>query len=82
MAKNTGKFAQVQQTHIRYNNIWYVSDLPGHNGHMRIKVGSERNSDWGYVTDAKKAIRLSPYWQRRFAKNCRDVNRPNFRFFD
>lgn len=27
--------------------------------------------DWGYTTDYRKAIDLSPYWQRRFAADCR-----------
>jgi len=29
--------------------------------------------DWGYTTDYKHAIVLSPYWQRRFAADCRAV---------
>ena len=51
----------------------YVSDLPGHNGTTRVKVGSERNSDWGYTDDSAKAIELSVYWQRRFVKYLRDL---------
>jgi hypothetical protein len=51
----------------------YVSDLPGHVGTKRVKVGSERNSDWGFTNDSAKAIDLSPYWQRRFTKYIRDV---------
>lgn len=31
-------------------------------------------SDWGYTTDIGKATLLSPYWQRRFAADCRRVN--------
>lgn len=39
--------------------IFYVANL-------KRKVG-----DWGYTTDAKKAIDLSPYWQKRFSADCR-----------
>jgi hypothetical protein len=49
---------------------WYVSDLPGHKGTTRIK-GSK--ADWGFTHDRGKAIGLTPYWQRRFLKHCRDV---------
>lgn len=51
----------------------YVSDLPGYKGVTRVKVGSERNSDWGYTNDSAKAIDLSVYWQRRFVKYLRDI---------
>ena len=64
-----------QQTHLRFHPTWFVSDLPGHAGTVRVKTGSERNSDWGWTTDRAKAIHLSPYWQRRFVKYGRDVNR-------
>jgi hypothetical protein len=40
--------------------IFYVSNLPGDGG-----------KDWGYHTDPAKALPLSPYWQVRFAANCR-----------
>lgn len=40
----------------------YASDLPGHGG-----------KDWGYTDRSEKALPLSPYWQRRFAANCRAV---------
>ena len=40
--------------------VFYVSNLPGGDG-----------SDWGYVTRAEQALPLSPYWQRRFAADCR-----------
>lgn len=29
--------------------------------------------DWGYTTDRKQAIPLSPYWAMRFAADCRAV---------
>ena len=41
--------------------VFYVANLKG-------RVG-----DWGYTTDAAQAIHLSPYWQRRFAADCRRV---------
>lgn len=44
--------------------IFYVASLPGH---------PEPKSDWGYVTKAEQAMPLSPYWQRRFAADCRRV---------
>ena len=43
------------------NSIYYVAQLKG-------KVG-----DWGYTSDPSLAIQLSPYWQRRFAADCRHV---------
>ena len=30
-----------------------------------------RVGDWGYTADSKKALDLSPYWQKRFAADCR-----------
>jgi hypothetical protein len=45
-----------------HNNTYWVSDLPGHGG-----------KDWGYTLDSRKAIHLSPYWQRRFAADMRRV---------
>ena len=42
--------------------VWYVDSLPGHGG-----------ADWGYTDKAVKALPLSPYWQRRFAADCRRV---------
>lgn len=41
--------------------LFYVANLKG-------RVG-----DWGYTTNYKQAIVLSPYWQRRFASDCRAV---------
>lgn len=41
--------------------VFYVSELKG-------KIG-----DWGYTTDFKKAIHLSPYWTKRFNSDCRAV---------
>lgn len=38
--------------------VFYVSEKIG-------KIG-----DWGYTTDVKKALPLSPYWQRRFNADC------------
>ncbi len=37
------------------HECWYVRELPGQGG-----------ADYGYVTDASKAVPMSPYWQRRF----------------
>ena len=45
------------------HTIFYVASKPGDDG-----------KDWGYHTDPSKAIPLSPYWQRRFAADCRRVN--------
>ena len=42
---------------------YWVESLPGDGG-----------VDWGYTEDPSKAMLLSPYWQRRFSKYCRDVN--------
>jgi hypothetical protein len=42
--------------------IFYVANLPGDGG-----------KGWGYTTKAADAIPLSPYWQRRFAADCRRV---------
>ena len=41
--------------------VFYVANVKG-------RVG-----DWGYTTDYKRAIVLSPYWQSRFASDCRAV---------
>ena len=41
---------------------FYVASKPGDDG-----------VDWGYHTDPAKALPLSPYWQRRFAADCRRV---------
>lgn len=41
---------------------FYVAQVPGDGG-----------KDWGYVTAPWKAAALSPYWQRRFAADCRRV---------
>jgi hypothetical protein len=43
----------------------YVANLPGDGG-----------KDWGYTGEYRKAIRLSPYWQRRFRSDvayCGDI---------
>jgi hypothetical protein len=55
---------------IRKGAPIYVSDLPGHDGLQ--KSATYPNSDWGWSTDRKKAILLTPYWQRRFAKYSGD----------
>ena len=44
--------------------VWYVREVPGQGG-----------KDWGYVDKVEKATKLSPYWQRRFAADCRYVGR-------
>lgn len=41
---------------------FYVESKPGDGGR-----------DWGYNTNPAKALPLSPYWQRRFAADCRRV---------
>lgn len=67
------------QTHLPNVPRWYVADLPGCNGIVRIKVGDGRRSDWGWTTDPAKAIQLTPYWQKRFLAFCRwDFNRLSF----
>jgi hypothetical protein len=43
------------------NPVFWVAGLKG-------KVG-----DWEYTADSKKAIPLSPYWQKRFNADCRAV---------
>ena len=43
------------------NPVFYVSELIGNQG------------DWGYTTDAQKAVYLSSYWQRRFKADCDKV---------
>lgn len=55
-----------QRTARGYTPRWWVSDLPGHNGAVKIQVGDGRKSDWGWTDDKAKAIPLTPYWQRRF----------------
>lgn len=45
--------------------VWYVAQVPGDGG-----------VDWGYeVNEPDKAVPLSPYWQRRFRKDCEFLNR-------
>ena len=66
--------AQAQESH-RYawrqwndHTIFYVAHLPGDGG-----------KDWGYTTltrinkEFDKPILLSPYWQRRFRRDCERV---------
>ena len=43
------------------NPVFWVSGVKG-------RVG-----DWEYTTTSSKAIPLTPYWQRRFAADCRAV---------
>jgi len=43
---------------------WYVASLPGYEADGARSIS--RNCDWGYTTDASKALELSPYWIRRF----------------
>lgn len=66
--KDFGKIAWQDQIHIG-DKRWYVADLPGHHGLVRAKGSA---CDWGWTDDRKKAIPLTPYWQRRFAKYARD----------
>jgi hypothetical protein len=44
-------------------SIMWVEFLPGDGG-----------KDWGYTRDSKKAVPLSPHWQRRFRKYMESVN--------
>ena len=46
------------------STVFYVSETPN------AAVGG---ADWGYTTQASKALPLSPYWARRFASDCRAV---------
>lgn len=48
---------------------WYVSHLPGQDG-----------VDWGWTFEPSKAIRLSVYWQRRFAADMELCGRRYFGF--
>lgn len=41
--------------------IFYVESVKG------------RKGDWGYTTDSKKALPLTPAQQQRFAADCRAV---------
>lgn len=36
-------------------------------------VKGASSADWGYSTSSASAINLTPYWQRRFAADCRYV---------
>jgi len=47
---------------------WYVASLPTRSGGTRGK-----GEDWGYTRKQEQALPLSPYWQRRFAADCRRV---------
>lgn len=42
--------------------LWYVSHLPGEGG-----------KDWGYDYTVAKARLLTPYWCRRFRRDCERV---------
>lgn len=46
--------------------LFYVSDLRSYN---------VKGHDWGYNTDASKAIHLLPYWAKRFNADCRYCGR-------
>ena len=63
----------IAVVHERDHSQWWVSDLPGHDGLKPSRT--QVNADWGYSGSKSHAIPLSPYWQRRFAKYCRDTNR-------
>lgn len=55
-----GKIGLQVQLHVPLTRAyWYVSDLP------------DGTADWGWTEDIRKALRLSPYWQRRFSAFCR-----------
>jgi len=41
---------------------FYVAQLPGDGG-----------KDWGYTENRDHALKLSPYWQRRFNADCRRI---------
>ena len=57
---NTVNKTAGRQWKLKPYIYFYVSSLPGADG----------GKDWGYDTDAKKAIPLTPYWQRRFRNMC------------
>ena len=48
---------------VRPYRCYWVSQLPGDGG-----------VDWGYTERSAEAITLTPYWQRRFAADCKRVN--------
>jgi len=48
--------------------IFYVQDTPNKKG---TKKSLSDGVDWGYTTDPKQAKKLNPYWQKRFAADCR-----------
>lgn len=39
------------------------------------QVKGDGGKDWGYTSHSELAIDLSPYWQRRFAADCRYCGR-------
>jgi hypothetical protein len=47
------------KTQLRF----YVAELPGPKG----------VPDWGYTSDPKQAMDLTPYWARRFASHCQKM---------
>ena len=42
--------------------VFYVESVKG------------RKGDWGYTTDSKKALPLTPGQQKRFSADCKAVN--------
>jgi hypothetical protein len=64
-APNVNDGTAIAWTQWDARTIYYVAQVPGEDG-----------ADWGYVTDPKKAKRLSRYWQRRFAASCRRCGHP------
>ena len=57
-----------RQWFLKPHVTFFVADIP----HRKdTKAALKHGVDWGYTTDSKQAIDLSPYWQRRFASDCR-----------
>ncbi len=51
--------------YIDYNKkAWYVAQVKGNGG-----------VDWGYTFKPEQAIKLSPYWQKRFNADCNYLGR-------
>lgn len=77
---NEGLFAAYWRKDLKA--WWYAAQKPGDGG-----------VDWGWTTNPNgkshpdgtvtdPAIRLTTYWQRRFAKHCRDCGQSQFKFLE
>lgn len=65
--------SKLAVTHWDGKAPWYVADLPGCDKDKRSQTTP--NADWGYTTDPKQALPISPYWQRRFKADSARCNR-------